>query len=233
MKSNIKIKDIFKNKINLIFIPIIFSQIHFLKGAIGIAKEPVYIYISGLYTMYERALFVIIFLLINYLIISEFEKNMIIVRYKSSELWIKDIYEKIIKKTIKTILILNMFPLIFAISQSNLSTKDCAILIMYIVNQVASFSILVFIYVLIFALTHNKIYVFWGIFISLYLPKVLLDFFKSGYITPINMIFLNHNMSIGSMLLQTNIIVIICAVTVYLIQNNFFKDKYRDIIWRF
>ncbi|QSW18189.1 hypothetical protein J1C67_11480 [Clostridium gasigenes] len=233
MKSNIKIKDILKNKINLIFIPIIFSQIYFLQGSIGIVKEPVNIYISGLYTMYERALFVIVFLLINYLIICEFDKNMIILRYKSSELWVKDIYEKIIKKTVKTILILNSFPLIFAISQSNLTTKDCAILIMYVVNQIASFSILVYIYILVFALTHNKIYVFWGIFISLYLPKILLDFFKNGYITPINMIFLNPNISIGNMLLQTNIIVVICGITVYLIQNNFLKDKYKDIIWRF
>ena len=233
MKDNIKIKDIFKNKIDLIFIPIIFSQIHFLKGAIGIEDEPVNIYISGLYTMYERALFVIIFLLISYLIISEFEKNMVIVRYKSYGLWIKDIYEKIINKTIKTILILNCFPLIFAISQSNFSIKDGAILIMYIVNQIASFSILAFIYVLVFSLTQNKMYIFWGIFISLYLPKVLLDFFKSGYITPVDMLFLNSNMSISSMLLQTNIIVIICAITVYLIQNNFLKDKHGDTIWRF
>lgn len=233
MESNIKITDIFKSKINLIFIPIIFSQIHFMKNAIEITREPVYIYTSGLYTMYDRALFVIIFLLINYLIISNFEKNIVILRFKSYEIWIKYIYKKIIKETRRTILILNIFPLIFAISQSNLSIKDCTIIIMYITNQIASFSILVFIYVLVFSLTQNKIYVFWGIFISLYLPKVLLDFFKSGYITPVNMIFLSPNMSINSMLLQTNIIVIICAITIYLIQSDFLKDKHKDIIWRF
>lgn len=233
MKNNIKIKGIFNNKINLIFIPIIFSQIYFMKNALKIEKEPVYIYTSGLYTMYDRALFIIIVLLINYLIISKFEKNMVILRYKSYGTWIMCIYKKIIKETTRTILIFNIFPLIFAISQSNYSTKDCAIIIMYIINQLASFTILVYIYVLAFSLKQNKIYIFWGIFISLYLPKVLLDFFKSGYITPVNMIFLSPNMSISSMLLQTNIIVVICAITVYLTQSNFSKDKYKDIIWRF
>ncbi|NRT78426.1 hypothetical protein [Clostridium beijerinckii] len=222
-----------KNKFNYIFIPIIFAEIYSLKGSSMYPDlSSVDIYISGLYDIYNKGAFIIIFLLMLYLLISEFDRDIVVLRYKSLNLWLRDVFKKAIKSTTLMVLIINAIPIIFTIFSTNCSIIDIIVMIIYTLNQLAVLYILSFIYILLFVINRNKIFNLIGIFSGLYIPKYLLDSLRKNYITPINLILFSNNTTLGHMLIQTSIMIVFAAVVTYVIQQGILKNKYKDIIWR-
>ncbi len=222
-----------KSKFNYVFILIIFSEMYFLKGSIvHHASSSVDIYVSGLYDLYNKGIFIIVFLLMLYLLIIDFDKYIVLLRYKSLNLWIKDLFYEAIKNSTFMIIIINAIPIIFTIFSTNCTTKDIIVMITYTINQLAAVYILAFIYIHLFVINRNKIFNFIGIFFVLYIPKYLLDTLRKNYITPINFIFFNDNITLSHMLIQTNITVIFALVIICVVQRGILKNKYKDMIWR-
>lgn len=224
--------NIIKNKFNYAFILIIFSEMYYLKGSLNTALSSIDVYTSGLFNLYAKGILIILFLLMLYLLINKFDKDIVILRYRNLDLWVKEIFTQAIKNSTFIVIVVNIIPIIFTIVTTNFTIRDITVMTMYVINQIAAFYILAFIYIVLFIVNRNKIYNFIGIFFILYAPKYLLDALRKNYITPINFIFFNSDMKISNMLIQTNIMIIIAVVIAYTIWGGVFKDKYKDIIGR-
>lgn len=222
-----------KSKFSYVFIPIIFSEMYYLKGSTMYPDlSSVDVYTSGLFNLYNKGIFILIFLLMLYLLVSEFDKDIVLLRYKSLDLWVRDLFNEVIKSSTFIVIIINAMPIIFTIFSTNYTVRDLIVMIIYVINQLAAFYILAFIYILLFVINRNKMYNLLGIFFVLFVPKYLLDAFRKNYITPINFILFNSDTTLINMLIQTNIMIILAAVVIYVIQRGIFKNKYKDIIWR-
>lgn len=227
------INNIFiKSKFNYIFIPIIFSEMYYLKGNTNTNSSSVNVYTSGLFNLYTKGIIILLFLLMLYLLVSEFDKNIVLLRYKSLDLWGREIFTEAIKSSTFMVIIINTIPIIFTIIATNYTSRDLIVMLIYVINQLVAFYILAFIYILLFVINRNQVYNFIGIFFVLYVPKYLLDALRKNYITPVNFIFFNSDIKLNNMLIQTNIIIIFAAVVVYVVQCGIFKYRYKDIIGR-
>lgn len=222
-----------KSKFNYVFILIIFAEMYFLKGSTRYPDlSSIDVYASGLFNLYNKGIFILIFLLMLYLLVSDFDKNIVLLRYKSLDLWARDLFNEIIKSSTFMVIIINVIPVIFTVFSTNCTGRDLIVMSIYVINQLAAFCILAFIYILLFVINRNKMYNLIGMFFVLFVPKYLLDAFRKNYITPINFIFFNSDTTLVNMLIQTNIMIILASVVIYLIQCGIFKNKYKDIVWR-
>lgn len=225
-------KNFMKNKFNYIFIPIIFSEIYYLKGSISTNVSSIDIYVSGLFNLYSKGIIILIFLLMLYLLVNYFEKNIVLLRYKNLDLWVREIFNLAVKYCTYIIITINIIPVLFTLVFTNYTFIDIIIISMYIINQLATFYIMAFIYIILFVINGNKIYNFIAIFFVLYAPKYLLDALRKNYITPVDFLFFNRNIELTTMLIQTNIMIIISAIIIYLVQSEFINNKHKDLIWR-
>ncbi len=210
---------------------IILGEIFNISMNINDYTSPIELYYMILGFFYQKGLVILVYLLLIGMVMDLFNKNIVLLRYKNINLWVKDYFFNSLLVAALLVIAINIIPLACIAFIGTLNFGQVIVFVMYIINEFATFVILSFVYVSVFRLINNKTATFLLVFMLIYIPKFISDVLRRGYTTLVDFMFLNYNTTIRDMLIKTNIMIVIAGIVLFLVYAEGTNKKQQDIIW--